>query len=70
MNPSPNSLIVSVAHEQPIRKIAIVKATQGVVLLRRREALLKNIDFMEAQIGRLAKMARDARAEILLLTTE
>jgi hypothetical protein len=51
-------------------KITIVKQDPTAVVLRRRAELLRNIDYMETQIGRLAKMARDVRAEVLLLTTE
>jgi adenylate kinase len=52
------------------RQIVIVKQDPTAVVLRRRAELLRNIDYMETQIGRLAKMARDVRAEVLLLTTE
>lgn len=51
-------------------QIVIVKHDDSRLVLRRRAELLRNVDYMEAQIGRLAKMARDMRAEILLLTTE
>jgi hypothetical protein len=51
-------------------QIRIVKQDPTAVVLRRRAELLRNIDYMETQIGRLAKMARDVRAEVLLLTTE
>lgn len=51
-------------------KIVVVKSVTKGVNSKRRESLLKNVDYMETQIGRLAKMARDVRAEILLLTTE
>jgi hypothetical protein len=51
-------------------QIKIVKQTSATLVLRRRTELLRNVDYMETQIGRLAKMARDMRAEILLLTTE
>jgi hypothetical protein len=54
----------------PTRQIVIVKQDPTAVVLRRRAELLRNIDYMETQIGRLAKMARDVRAEVLLLTTE
>lgn len=52
------------------QQIKVVKASSGTIVLRRRAELLRNVDYMETQIGRLAKMARDMRAEILLLTTE
>jgi hypothetical protein len=51
-------------------QIVIVKQSAATLVLRRRTELLRNVDYMETQIGRLAKMARDMRAEILLLTTE
>lgn len=51
-------------------QIKIVKPVAGRVNSARREELLKNIDYLETQIGRLAKMARDLRAEFLLLTVE
>lgn len=54
----------------PDRQIRVVKPDITSVVLRRRTELLRNVDYMETQIGRLAKMARDMRAEILLLTTE
>ena len=56
--------------ESPKQEIKIRKAVDRVIIPSRREALLRNIDYMEVQIGRLAKMARDMRAEILLLTTK
>jgi hypothetical protein len=52
------------------RQIRVVKSDAAAIVLRRRTELLRNVDYMETQIGRLAKMARDMRAEILLLTTE
>lgn len=51
-------------------QIKIVKQPPMRVNSRRREELLRNIDYFEAQVGRLTKMARDIRAEVLLLTTE
>jgi hypothetical protein len=56
--------------ETPKQDIKIRKAVDRVIIPSRHETLLKNIDYMEAQIGRLAKMARDMRAELLLLTTK
>lgn len=56
--------------EFPKREIKIRKAADRVIIPNRREELLKNLDYMETQIGRLAKMARDVRAEVLLLTTD
>lgn len=58
---------VAVLHKRQIR---IVKGPVTSVNSNRHDLLLKNLDYMETQIGRLAKMARDVRAEILLLTTE
>jgi hypothetical protein len=53
-----------------IQQIRVVKQPPMSVNSRRREELLRNIDYFEAQVGRLTKMARDIRAEVLLLTTE
>lgn len=48
-------------------QIRIVKGRD--IVLSRRDDLFKDIDYLETQIGRLAKMARDIRAKVLLLTT-
>ena len=51
-------------------KITIVKGAARGIIPSRRDDLLKDLDYLETQIGRLAKMARDVRAKALLLTTE
>ena len=43
---------------------------RSVIIPGRRESLLKTVDYFEAEIGRLAKMARDFRAEIINLSVE
>ena len=43
---------------------------RSVIIPSRRESLLKTVDYFEAEIGRLAKVARDFRAEILKLGVE
>ena len=55
----------SAASEKSIR---IIKSRD--IVPARKDTLLKNVEYLETQIGRLAKMARDIRAEILLLTTD
>jgi hypothetical protein len=64
------TLTASALSAQITPQIKIVKQSAATLVLRRRTELLRNVDYMETQIGRLAKMARDMRAEILLLTTE
>lgn len=51
-------------------QIKIVKPVTGSIVSRRREEILKDLDYLETQIGRLAKMARDLRADFLQLTVE
>jgi hypothetical protein len=49
-------------------QVRIVKSRD--IVPSRRDDLFKDIDYLETQIGRLAKMAREIRAKALLLTTE
>lgn len=48
------------------KEIRVVKSRD--ILPNRRDQLLKTIDHLESQAGRLAQMARDIRAEVLSLT--
>jgi hypothetical protein len=70
LSPIYNDSGVPVSSLLEVRQIRVVKPDAAAIVLRRRAELLRNVDYMETQIGRLAKMARDMRAEILLLTTE
>lgn len=43
---------------------------RSVIIPSRKAELLKTVDYFEAEIGRLAKVVRDFRAEILKLGVE
>lgn len=49
-------------------RIRIVKPC--AIVTSRKDAVLKNLDYLEVQIGRLAKMVKDTRAEVLELKAE
>jgi len=63
---------IQVLHD--VRQAPTVKTVafspQIPIIPNRRDALLKTLDHLEAQAGRLMKMARDVRAEVLSLTIE
>lgn len=51
-----------------IKKIGATKNPNNVTL--KRDSVLRSIGHLEVQLGRLAKMCRDIRAEIQSLTVE
>jgi hypothetical protein len=47
-----------------------ITVSKNQVRIVKSRDMFKDIDYLETQIGRLAKMAREIRAKALLLTTE
>lgn len=50
--------------------IRLVKAKETSILPNRKEALLKGIDNMESELGRMTKLLREMRADVLHLSVE
>jgi hypothetical protein len=56
---------------QADRQIKVVKPSQqSAIIPSRRDVLLKRINDMETEIGRLGKLLAEVRADVLHLTTE
>lgn len=52
------------------QRIRISKQPSRAIIPNRSDEILKQADYMEAQAGRLATMARELRAMVLRLTIE
>lgn len=67
---SGGTMTLSGGSHLPCPQIKVVKQSNSVIVSRRRDELLKQADYMEAQANRLANMARELRAMITHLTIE
>lgn len=52
------------------KKVVLVKNINERIVLQRRDEILTQINYVEVQIGRLAKMARDLRAMVTHILVE
>jgi predicted transcriptional regulator len=55
----------------PVEQIKVVKPSQqSAIIPSRRDVLLKRINDMETEIGRLGKLLAEVRADVLHLTVK
>lgn len=61
----PESVFASLQNGEPV---TVRDAVLQPISSQKRKKLIDNVNYFEAQLGRLQKMARDMRAEVLSLT--